>query len=350
MDITKNITHNQFDDIKHLDKSNKEYWYARELMPLLQYTEWRNFHKVINKAKTSIKNSYQQNQEHFVEISKKINIASGTNKQAVRSIKDYKLTRYACYVIAQNGDSAKLAIAQAQSYFAIQTRKQEIQENNKKLLERYKAREKLKETEKKFSQILRDHGVNGPETGEIRSAGDATLFGSRTAKMKKKLAIPQNKPLADHLPTITLKAKDLAAEMTAHQTEKKKLFSKDPIKEEHIHNNREIRKLLTENGIFPEELPKEEDIKKLEETIGDNLNDQDDLDVLLEEPKEVLIDLRKIQERSTLLEIADIIKKHPGETKVKIFYGNPKNFKVIKRKITLTKDVFLKVQEYLIYD
>src|SRR5690606_37006194 len=215
IEINKNS--NIFESIRHLNEDGEEYWYARELMSVLEYDKWGNFEKVIKKARESLEKSYPQSSEHFAEVSKKIKIGKGTKQEASRSINDFKLTRRACYLIAQNGDSRKKAIALAQNYFATQTRKQELkemQEIKEKDIERILARRKLTESEKKFAGVVTEHGVDGKGIAEIKSSGDAALFGEPTNEVKKKLGIPGSKPLADHLPTITIKAKDLAAEMT----------------------------------------------------------------------------------------------------------------------------------------
>ena len=238
-----------------------ECWSARELQILLNYTEWRNFENVINKAKDSCKTAKQDIYDHFVDINKMVQIGSGAEK----SISDILLTRYACYLIAQNGDPKKEEIAFAQSYFAIQTRKQEILEERILLAERLEAREKLTSTETELSQLIYEKGVDNKGFAKIRSKGDSALFGGyNTAEMKRKLGIPDNRPLADFLPTITIKAKDLATEITNFNVKKNQaLYGEKAITSEHIKNNKEVRELLGKSGIKPEELPPEEDIKKL---------------------------------------------------------------------------------------
>lgn len=339
-----------FENIKHIDENGNEYWLARDLMPLLEYTEWRNFSKVISKAKKTFSKTYQQTGNHFVEINKAIKVAPGTNKQATRLVKDYKLTRRACYIIAQNGDSSKEAIALAQNYFAEQTRKNEIKAEREKFEKRLQAREKLKETEKKLSATLMEHEVQNSEIGHIRSAGDATLFGLKTKDMKKRLRIPEDKPLADHLPTISLKAKDFAAEMTTHQTKRKGLLGKEPILAEHVHNNREIRKLLTSNGIFPEELPAEEDINKLRtkfpETEYEKLSPEDKHFL---EMTDFSVDITGVSDKSLVVQLHELIKANPGNTEVKIYYGNPDKPKLVRRSVELTEELLSFVRDYLIY-
>lgn len=189
-------------------------------------------------------------------------------KNAEREVKEYTLTRYACYLIAQNGDPRKDEIAFAQSYFAVQTRKQEIIEDRIKLIERLNARDKLKEAEKRLSQNIYERGVDDAGFGRIRSKGDQALFGGYTTKdMKMKLNIKENRPLADFLPTLTIAAKNLATEMTNYNVEQKDLLGEKPITEEHVQNNESVRGMLQQRGIEPENLPPAEDLKKLERRV-----------------------------------------------------------------------------------
>lgn len=241
-----------------------EYWLARELQSLLGYTQWRNFEQVIEKAKIACETSQQQVMHHFADASKTIDMPKGASKE----VNDIMLTRYACYLIAQNGDPRKEEIAFAQTYFAVQTRKQEILEERIALAERLQAREKLTETETELSELIYERGVDGQGFGRIRSKGDCALFGGNTTlQMKKKYGMPENRPLADFLPTITIKAKDLAAEITNFNVKKEDLYGESKITDEHIKNNEDVRDLLAKSGIKPEELPPEEDIKKLERRV-----------------------------------------------------------------------------------
>ncbi|MFA7658897.1 MAG: DNA damage-inducible protein D [Candidatus Gastranaerophilaceae bacterium] len=244
-----------------------ECWSARELQYLLGYSQWRNFENIINKAKDSCKTSKQEVLEHFADVSKTIKMP----KDATKEIGDILLTRYACYLIAQNGDPRKEEIAFAQSYFAIQTRKQEILEERISLAERLEAREKLTATETELSELIYEKGVDSKGFGRIRSKGDCVLFGGcNTAEMKRKLGIPDNRPLADFLPTITIKAKDLATEITNFNVKKGNFYGESKITSEHVKNNREVRDLLGKSGIKPEKLPPEDDIKKLERKVKSN--------------------------------------------------------------------------------
>jgi DNA-damage-inducible protein D len=241
-----------------------EYWLARELQILLGYTSWRNFINAVTKAKESCKTSKDEILDHFVDVDKMVKIGSG----AERKQGDIMLTRYACYLIAQNGDPKKEQIAFAQSYFAIQTRKQEILEERILLNERIHAREKLAETETELSKSIYERGVDSKGFANIRSKGDWALFGGNsTSNMKKKLKIPENRPLADFLPTITITAKQLAAEITNFNVKQNDIRGESPISKEHIKNNKDVRGLLEKSGIKPEDLPAEEDIKKLERRV-----------------------------------------------------------------------------------
>ncbi|MBF0483387.1 MAG: DNA damage-inducible protein D [Candidatus Omnitrophica bacterium] len=242
-----------------------EYWMARDIQQLLDYTQWRNFLQVVDKAKTACLKSDQNVSDHFADVSKMVPIGSGTERQ----VDDIMLTRYACYLIAQNGDPRKEQIAFAQSYFAIQTRKQEILEERIALVERIRAREKLADTEAELSGIVYERGVDGEGFARLRSKGDQHLFGGHTTlEMKRKLGVPEKRPLADFLPTITIKAKDLAAEITSFNTKKKDLQGEPEITVEHIKNNQDVRELLGKSVIKPENLPPEEDVKKLQRRIS----------------------------------------------------------------------------------
>jgi DNA-damage-inducible protein D len=241
-----------------------EYWMARDIQKLLDYTEWRNFLLVVDKAKIACMNSDQNISDHFVDVNKTIPMPKGAEKD----IQDIMLTRYACYLIAQNGDPRKEQIAFAQSYFAIQTRRQELLEERIALVERVRAREKLADTESELSGVVYERGVDGEGFARLRSKGDHALFGGYTTlDMKKKLGVPEKRPLADFLPTITIKAKDLAAEITSFNTKKHNLRGEPAITGEHIKNNKDVRDLLGKSGIKPEALPPEEDIKKLQRRL-----------------------------------------------------------------------------------
>ena len=255
----------QFDLVIHSDETAKiEFWYARDLMPLLGYARWENFDKAVNRAMESCETSGIEVSDHFREVTKMVALGSGSK----RSIKDYMLTRYACYLIAQNGDPKKEEIAFAQSYFAVQTRKQELIEERISLIERTEARGRLRESEKRLSQNIYERGVDDAGFGRIRSKGDQALFGGYTTQeMKDRLGVKDKRPLADFLPTLSIAAKNLAAEMTNYNVEEKDLQGESAITGEHVQNNRSVRDMLGQRGIKPEDLPPAEDIKKLERRV-----------------------------------------------------------------------------------
>jgi len=255
----------QYDSIVHREESaNVEFWHARELMSLLGYERWENFEKTIKRAMSSCETSGSEINNHFREITKMIE----TGKGAHRAVKDYMLTRYACYLIAQNGDPKKEEIAFAQSYFAIQTRKQELIEERIAYIERTEARVRLRESEKRLSQNIYERGVDDAGFGRIRSKGDFALFGGKsTQDMKRKLGVSEKRPLADFLPTLTIAAKNLATEMTNYNVEEKDLQGEVHVTLEHVQNNSTVREMLGKRGIEPENLPASEDIKKLERRV-----------------------------------------------------------------------------------
>ena len=255
----------KFDSIINTEENEKiEYWYARDLQALLGYTQWRNFLEVMKKAMISCESAGFIVSDHFAEVSKMIKLAKG----AERKVQDYMLTRYACYLIAQNGDSKKEEIAFAQTYFAVQTRKQEIIEERIKLMNRLEVRGKLRESEKQMSKILYERGVDDIGFARIRSKGDSALFGGLdTKKMKERYGVKENRPLADFLPTLTIAAKNLATEMTNYNVTEKDMYGEEKITKEHVDNNSSVRNMLGKRGIKPENLKPAEDLKKLERRV-----------------------------------------------------------------------------------
>jgi DNA-damage-inducible protein D len=260
------------EEIKHLfsefeDAASEiegvECWSARGLQALLGYSKWENFEKVIQKAKDACVHAGEEIANHFPDVGKMVIIGSGAEKV----LDDIALTRYACYLVAQNGDSRKVEIAFAQNYFAVQTRRAEVIEQRILEYERIQAREKLSHTEKHLSGIIYDRGVDNQGFAIIRSKGDQALFRLTTAQLKNKMGVPEKRALADFLPTISIKAKDLAAEMTGLNVQNKDLHGQNPIEKEHVDNSAAVRNMLVNRGIYPERLPASEDTDKVKRRL-----------------------------------------------------------------------------------
>ena len=246
-------------------KEKVEVWFARDLMSQLGYSKWENFQTAIGRAIDSCRTQGIDAEDYFRSVRRTVELGNG----ATRDVEDYMLTRYACYLIAQNGDPRKEQIAFAQSYFAVQTRKAELIEERLNHISRLETRERLRASEKQLSQNIYERGVDEKGFGRIRSKGDTALFGGHTTEdMKQRLGIKGTRPLADFLPTLTIAAKNLATEMTNYNVEKADLYGENSITREHIQNNRSVREMLGKRGIKPEELPAAEDIKKLERRVA----------------------------------------------------------------------------------
>ena len=265
--IIQSLTNN-FESNAKQTESGVEFWLARDLQRLLEYTDWRNFLQVMNKAQTACKISGHKIADHFVDANKMVRLGSGSQ----REVEDIMLTRYACYLIAQNGDPRKESIAFAQTYFAVQTRKFEIIQQKILETERITARKKLVDTEKELSGVIYEQTGSNQNFALIRSKGDKALFGYTTQQMKNKWKVPKSRALADFAPTIILKAKDFATEITIFNTKRDKMNTEHQISNEHITNNQSVRNTLIGRGIIPDSLAAERDIKKVEKKLKSDRN------------------------------------------------------------------------------
>ena len=254
------------DDIRH--QNGEEFWYARDLFEILGYKRWEGFKGVLKRAMDSVQSTGLNVDNHFRQVTKKVQLGSG----AERELEDFKLTRYACYIVTQNGDPRIAEIAFAQQYFAQQTRKQELLEQSAKDIERLVARDKLKEAEKEFGQTVMTRDVDSSGLAEIRDEGDRQLFGRGTSAMKRRVGAKGYEPLADYLDDVNLTAKELATKMTTRNTVDNELIGKEPIKQEHAQNNAGVRGTLKSRGIIPEDQPPVEDLKKVARRHKKQLN------------------------------------------------------------------------------
>ncbi len=261
-EIINSLTNN-FESFSNKTEGGLEFWFARDLQHLLGYRKWENFQSVISKAKTACEISGHELSDHFPDIRKMVSIGSGAEKE----IDDIMLTRYACYLIAQNGDSSKEPIAFAQTYFAIQTRKAEIIAERMAEIERINARKKLSETEKELSSVIYKQTGGNRNFALIRSKGDTAFFGGKNTAQMKIVWKTGSKPIADFMPTILLKAKDFATEITIHNAKEKRMSTERQVSNEHVTNNKTVRGTLISRGIVPEKLPPAEDIKKIERKV-----------------------------------------------------------------------------------
>jgi len=266
--MKKDLVHNLTESFEaHANRTDGgvEFWLARDLQHLLGYAEWRNFSSsAISKAKTACEISGHEVSDHFVDVNKMVDLGSGSQ----REVDDIMLSRYACYLVAQNGDSRKQEIAFAQTYFALQTRRAELIEQRLLETERVQARRKLSETEKELSGVIFQQTGGTQDFALIRSKGDNALFGRNTQEMKDRWKVPASRPLADFAPTLILKAKDFATEITIHNAREQRMRRESEISQEHVSNNKAVRQTLLGRGIRPEDLPPEEDVRKVERRLA----------------------------------------------------------------------------------
>ena len=311
-----NSLFNSFESIKQII-DGQEFWFARDLQKLLWYTKWENFFQVIEKAKISCKQSKQLMSDHFLDVKKIIKVALWTNKQTTRSIVDIKLSRYACYLIAQNWDPKKEEIAFAQTYFALQTRKQEIVQNKLWEYERLLARKKLTATEKEFTSLMFQRWIDEKWIWKVRSTWDSIIFGwKNTKEMKEKLWVPENRALADFLPAVTIKAKDLATEVTNHNLKNQKFYWEDMITQEHVKNTKWVREYLEKSWIFPEYLPAERDLKIIER---EKLNEEKKWLDLKEQKVEEEYNFLLPDKVEILDKVVQIIKSNTGDKEITVW-------------------------------
>lgn len=307
------------EDIKSTREDDIEHWSARDLYPLLGYKTWENFQNAINRAIKSCKKSENDSEYHFLGATKMVDLGSGSQ----RKIDDYELTRYACYLIAQNGDPRIPEIAFAQMYFAVQTRRQEKMQSYVEEIERLIARQKLRETNKDFARTILERDVDSAGLAEITSVGDYVLFGSNSTKdMKRLYRISSSRALADFLPTVTIKAKDLASEATTYNTNRRNLIGKDTIKGEHIKSNESARAFLLDLDIIPEHLPPEEDIKKVERRYVKQMKLMPKTGGSEKLSARLDVDVPIGITRSHFIKLKEILMKRPGSDEIRLVFGD----------------------------
>jgi len=264
-----------FEDIKHTDENGIEFWYARELMPILQYSNWQNFEKIVNKAKISCENSNINVLDHFTDISKMVQIGSG----AERKQQDYELTRYACYLIAQNGDSRKKVIALAQTYFAVQTRKQEITEKEYSMLtedeKRFYQRNLTRKGNYSLNQAAKKAGVKNFD--KFHNSGYKGLYNGETADdIAKRKGLRYREDILDNMGSEELAANLFRITQTESRLKKDNIDSEKEANKTHYNIGKNIREVIAKNGgTMPEDLPTpKKSLKQLEKEKSKQLKNK----------------------------------------------------------------------------
>ena len=258
------INNNSFESIKHIDEYRNEYWFARELQKILEYKEWRNFIIVIDKAKAACLNSNEIVEDHFADVNKMVKIGSSTS----RELNDYKLSRYACYLIAQNGDSRKKVIALAQTYFAVQTRKQELSETEYRLLsedeKRFYQRSLTKKGNYSLNQTAKKFGVKNFD--RFHNAGYKGLYNGETADdIAKRKGLRYREDILDNMGSTELAANLFRISLTEEKLINDKIDTENDACNTHFKVGKIVRNAIKDaGGTMPEELPvPEKSLKQL---------------------------------------------------------------------------------------